>query len=142
MQNSHYLKKSFANKKVFITGHTGFKGSWLAFLLNEIGADVMGFALPPTTAVNHFDLIGLDKKIKHVVGDIRDASLLATKLIEFQPEFVFHLAAQALVRPSYDDPVATLLTNIMGSVNLLDAVRQCESIRSLPYKQIVQLLKF
>jgi CDP-glucose 4,6-dehydratase len=131
--NGKLLSKFFSGKKVFITGHTGFKGSWLAFLLNEMGADVMGFALPPATTINHFDLLGLDKKIKHVEGDIRDASLLANTLNEFQPEFVFHLAAQALVRPSYDDPAATFSTNVMGSVNLLDAVRQCKSIRSLVY---------
>jgi len=133
MQNPHFLKRFFSNKKVLITGHTGFKGSWLAFLLNDIGADVMGFALPPVTAISHFDLLGLDKKIKHVVGDIRDASLLTDAMNKFQPEFVFHLAAQALVRPSYDDPTATFSTNVMGSVNLLDAVRHCESVRSLVY---------
>ena len=123
----------FAGKRIFITGHTGFKGSWLAFLLSETGAEVMGFALPPGAVINHFDLLGLDKKIKHVVGDIRDASLLASTLYQFQPEFVLHLAAQALVRPSYDDPAATFSTNVMGSVNLLDAVRQCKSVRSLVY---------
>lgn len=127
------LTDSFLGKRIFITGHTGFKGSWLAFLLHEVGAEVMGFALPPTTAVNHFDLLKLDGKIRHVVGDIRDASLVASTLKEFQPEFVFHLAAQALVRPSYDAPVATFETNVLGSVNLLDAVRQCESVRSLVY---------
>ena len=74
-------------------------------------------ALPPTTVDNHFDLLGLDKKIKHVVGDIRDATLLASTMNKFQPEFVFHLAAQALVRPSYDDPAATFSTNVIGSVN-------------------------
>ena len=133
MPNTHYLQKSFLNKRVFITGHTGFKGSWLAMLLKELGADVMGYALPPVTAVNHFDLLCLGKKIKHVVGDIRDASLLANTVNEFQPEFVFHLAAQALVRPSYDDPTATFSTNVMGSVNVLEAVRRCESVRSLVY---------
>ncbi len=133
MHNTYLFKNFFHNKKVFITGHTGFKGSWLAFLLNEMGANVMGFALPPATAVNHFDLLGLDKKIKHIVGDIRDASLLANTLNEFQPDFVFHLAAQALVRQSYEDPVATFSTNVMGSVNLLDALRHCESVRSLVY---------
>ena len=131
--HTKFSTKSFSGKKVLITGHTGFKGSWLAFLLNEMGADVLGFALPPATVENHFDLLGLDKIIKHVVGDIRDASLLADTLNEFQPEFVFHLAAQALVRPSYDDPAATFSTNVMGSVNLLDAVRRCESVRSLVY---------
>jgi len=124
---------SFSGAKVFITGHTGFKGSWLAFLLNDMGADVMGFALPPETSVNHFNLLGLEKKIKHVEGDIREGSLLASTLNEFQPEFVFHLAAQALVRPSYDDPAATFSTNVMGSVNLLEAVRRCESVRALVY---------
>jgi len=124
---------SFSGKRVFITGHTGFKGSWLAFILKEAGADVMGFALPPTSAVNHFDLLKLDGKIKHVVGDIRDSSHLTNVLQEFQPEYVFHLAAQALVRPSYDDPASTFTTNVVGSVNLLDAVRRCESVRSLVY---------
>lgn len=133
MSSADYLKNSFAGKKILVTGHTGFKGSWLAFLLNEMGADVMGFALPPTTAVNHFDLLKLDRKIRHVVGDICDAALVAKTLQKFQPEFVFHLAAQALVRPSYDDPASTFLTNVMGSVNLLEAVRRCESVRSLVY---------
>lgn len=123
----------FRGRRVFITGHTGFKGSWLAFMLNEAGAEVMGYALTPTTAVNHFDLLKLEQKIRHVVGDVRDASLLANTLKEFQPEFVLHLAAQALVRPSYDDPAGTFSTNVQGSVNLLEAVRLCESVRSLVY---------
>ncbi len=133
MLATHNLTTYFAGKKILITGHTGFKGSWLAFLLNEMGADVMGLALPPTTEVNHFDLLKLDKKLRHVVGDVRDASFVANTLLEFQPEFVFHLAAQALVRPSYDDPISTFSTNVLGSVNLLEAVRRCESVRSLVY---------
>jgi len=133
MTDMKKILSSFSSRRVFITGHTGFKGSWLAFLLHEVGAEVMGFALPPTTAVNHFDLLKLDGKIRHIVGDIRDASLVANVLKEFQPEYVFHLAAQALVRPSYDDPAVTFATNVLGSVNLLDAVRQCESARSLVY---------
>ena len=133
MTSANYLKNLFSGKKILVTGHTGFKGSWLAFLLKEMGADVMGFALPPTTAVNHFDLLKLNQKLRHVVGDIRDAALVAKTLQEFQPEIVFHLAAQALVRPSYDDPASTFSTNVMGSVNLLEAVRRCESVRSLAY---------
>lgn len=129
----HSLADSFAGKKVMITGHTGFKGSWLSFILHEAGADVLGFALPPADSVNHFGLLKLVQKIRHVVGDVRDAELLAATMREFQPEFVFHLAAQALVRPSYEDPAATFSTNVMGSVNLLDAVRACESVRSLVY---------
>jgi len=130
---NNYLKKSFSGKKIFITGHTGFKGSWLAFLLHEMGADVMGFALPPSTELNHFNLLGLDKKIHHVIGDIRDGILLNATLGKFQPDFVFHLAAQALVRPSYLDPVATFSTNVIGSINLLEAVRNCPTVRSLVY---------
>jgi CDP-glucose 4,6-dehydratase len=133
MYDNNYLNQFFTNKKVLITGHTGFKGSWLAFLLNELGAVVMGVALPPATVDNHFDLLGLEQKIKHVVGDIREESFLASTMNEFKPEFVFHLAAQALVRPSYEEPAVTFSTNIMGSVNLLEAVRRCESVRSLVY---------
>jgi len=133
MTNMNEIFRAFSGRRIFITGHTGFKGSWLAFLLHEVGADVMGFALPPTGNINHFDLLGLDKKIKHVVGDIRNASLVANTMKEFQPEYVFHLAAQALVRPSYEDPATTFSTNVTGSVNLLDAVRNCESVRSLVY---------
>lgn len=133
MQMLNNLKKSFAGKKVFITGHTGFKGSWLAFLLQEIGADVMGFALPPASEPSHFNLLQLDKKIHHVIGDIRDGTLLNDTLGTFQPDFVFHLAAQALVRPSYGDPAATFSTNVIGSVNLLEAVRKCPTVRSLVY---------
>lgn len=123
----------FRGRRVFITGHTGFKGSWLAFLLHELGADVMGFALPPATKINHFALLALDQKIKHVVGDIRDVSHIANVLQDFEPEFVFHLAAQALVRSSYEDPVLTFSTNVIGSVNLLEAVRRCASVRSFVY---------
>ncbi len=127
------IKKYFVGRRVFITGHTGFKGSWLAFLLSEMGADVMGYALPPVEGTSHFNLLRLDEKIHHVIGDIQDASFLNRTICDFKPEFVFHLAAQALVRPSYDDPVNTFSVNILGSVNLLDAVRQCASVRSLVY---------
>ncbi|WP_020395552.1 CDP-glucose 4,6-dehydratase [Thiolinea disciformis] len=133
MTNMKDIFQHLKGRRVFITGHTGFKGSWLAFLLHEIGADVMGFALSPATTPSHFDLLNLSQKIKHVEGDIRDASTLSKTLNDFQPEFVFHLAAQALVRPSYDNPTATFSTNVLGSVHLLDAVRQCESVRSLVY---------
>lgn len=123
----------FVGRRVMVTGHTGFKGSWLAFLLNEIGAEVLGYALPAEQPANHFAALNLAKLIHHVEADVRDGAKLAETMREFQPEFVFHLAAQALVRPSYADPKATFDTNVMGSVNLLDAVRQCESVRSLVY---------
>ena len=123
----------FKNKRVMLTGHTGFKGSWLAFLLNKIGAEVLGYALPPIEKKSHFNLLELDKLIHHVEADMRDEKKLKNTMKNFQPEFVFHLAAQALVRPSYAEPRETFETNIMGSVNLLEAVRECDSIRSLIY---------
>jgi len=112
----------FGGRRVMITGHTGFKGTWLAFLLKEIGADVLGYALPPTDKNSHFDLLKLDKSIRHVEADIRDEQKLKRIMKEFQPQIVFHLAAQALVRPSYADPKVTFDTNVMGAVNLLEAV--------------------
>jgi CDP-glucose 4,6-dehydratase len=124
---------SFKGKKVFITGHTGFKGSWLSFILNEVGAEVMGYALDPIEGPSHFNMLNLSSKINHVVGDVRDAAKLDNAMHKFQPEYVFHLAAQALVKKSYDDPVNTFDTNIMGSVNLLDSVRRCSSVLSLVY---------
>ena len=124
---------AFVGKRIFITGHTGFKGSWLAFLLKEIGADVMGYALPPESTPNHFGLLQLASHIKHVEGDIRDAAALSAAMQSFQPEYVFHLAAQALVKKSYQDPVGTISANVLGSVHLLEAVRQCASVLSLVY---------
>lgn len=132
MVTTDYLS-SFKGRRVFITGHTGFKGSWLAFLLSEVGAEVLGYALPPVGKINHFELLELDQIIGHIEADIRDEGKLKATMTGFQPEFVFHLAAQALVRPSYSDPKTTFETNVMGSVNLLEAVRSCESVRSLVY---------
>lgn len=125
--------KSFKGKKIFITGHTGFKGTWLTFLLTELGAEVMGYALEPYDGPSHFNMLKLREKINHVVGDVRDYNLLNNAIQSFQPEYVLHLAAQPLVKKSYYDPVYTFSTNIMGSVNLLDAVRNCVSVRSLVY---------
>jgi CDP-glucose 4,6-dehydratase len=132
MVNLDYLS-IFQNKRVMLTGHTGFKGSWLAFLLNKIGAEVLGYALDPIEKQNHFNLLELDKSINHIVADIRDDKKLKKTMKDFQPDFVFHLAAQALVRPSYNDPRTTFETNVMGSVNLLEAVRDCDSVRSFVY---------
>jgi CDP-glucose 4,6-dehydratase len=131
--NMRDILSSYAGKRIFVTGHTGFKGAWLTFLLVELGADVRGFALSPASVPSHFELLKLQDRIGHVVGDIRDASALNNEIQEFQPEFVFHLAAQALVKRSYDNPAETFDTNVMGSVNLLDAVRKCDSVRSLVY---------
>ncbi|OGQ99690.1 MAG: CDP-glucose 4,6-dehydratase [Deltaproteobacteria bacterium RIFOXYD12_FULL_55_16] len=132
MVNTEFLS-AFAGRRVMITGHTGFKGSWLAFLLKEVGAEVLGYALPAEQPMSHFAALGLDKSIHHLEADVRDGAKLAKSMTGFQPEFVFHLAAQALVRSSYAEPKATFETNVMGSVNLLEAVRQCESVRALVY---------
>ena len=131
--NMRAILSSYSGKRVFVTGHTGFKGTWLAFLLKELGADVRGFALSPTTTPSHFELLKLDHSIEHIIGDVRDVSALDNAIQEFQPEYVFHLAAQALVKEAYNDPVSTFDTNVMGSVNLLEAVRKCDSVRSLVY---------
>ena len=127
------LLSFFKGRRVLVTGHTGFKGSWLSFLLHEGGAEVLGYALPPDKEKSHFSLLGLSDKINHVEADIRDAEKIKLCMKDFQPEFVFHLAAQALVRTSYLDPKTTFGTNIMGAVNLLEAVRDCESVRSLVF---------
>jgi len=133
INNKRLFDDIYRHKKVLITGHTGFKGAWMTFLLKEMGADVCGFSLAPATTPNHFDLLDLENNIKHIEGDIRDLDALSKAIQDFQPEFVFHLAAQALVKESYDNPVSTFDTNIMGSVNLLEAVRKCNSVRSLVY---------
>lgn len=125
--------RSFSGKRVFVTGHTGFKGSWLTFLLNLLGAQVTGFALSPEGESSHFSLLDLGSRIQHVEGDICNREALRRALTAAQPEYVFHLAAQSLVRRSYADPASTFNTNIIGSVHLLDAVRECETVRSLVY---------
>lgn len=118
------------NKKVFITGHTGFKGSWLAFILNSFGAKVTGYSLEPTTSPALFDLIELDKKIFSIIGDVRNADNLNCVFEKFKPEIIFHMAAQPLVLEGYKNPVDTYSTNVMGTVNVLECLRQNDSVRS------------
>lgn len=123
----------YKGKKVFITGDTGFKGSWLAFWLHKLGAEVIGYALPPENEFDHFNLLKLADKIKHIDGDILDYKKLQSAVSLHKPEIVFHLAAQALVRLSYDKPQLTFDTNVNGSVNVLEAVKNCPSVRSVIY---------
>lgn len=119
-------------KRVFITGHTGFKGSWLSLWLQQLGAQVTGYALsPPTTSMNLFERADVSRDMSSVVGDVRDAASLMRALEQSQAEIVFHLAAQPLVRDSYADPVLTYSTNVMGTVNLLEAVRCSKSVMSV-----------
>jgi CDP-glucose 4,6-dehydratase len=118
------MDSSFAGKRVLLTGHTGFKGAWLALWLQRLGAQVTGLALAPATQPSLFTLTGLAQGLDHRVADIRDAQAVAQVVRETQPEIVLHLAAQALVREGYRDPVATYATNVMGTVHLLDALRR------------------
>jgi len=120
----------YEGKKVFLTGHTGFKGSWLTLWLDRLGADVCGFSLKePVSEPDHFSL--LSTGIKDVRGDIRDHESLQDAIQQFAPEIVFHLAAQPLVHWSYRDPLATFSTNVLGTANLLQACRYCDSIRTV-----------
>ncbi len=114
----------FSGKKVFITGHTGFKGSWLVTILKELGANVCGYSLPPPTNPSLFSIAKLSKDICDISGDIRDYGALNKAVSDFEPDIVFHLAAQPLVIEGYRDPLSTYSTNVMGTVNILEAVRR------------------
>ncbi len=118
---SHF-NNAYKNKKVFLTGHTGFKGTWLALWLKQLGADVFGYSLPPDTTPL-FDLEG-------IYGNILDVQKLDKTLIDFEPDIVFHLAAQPLVRRSYSEPVLTYQTNVIGTLNVLEAARKCNSVKA------------
>jgi CDP-glucose 4,6-dehydratase len=119
----------YRGKRVLITGHTGFKGSWLAIWLHELGAEVIGFALDPFSNQDNYVLSGIEHKITDIRGDIRDGQLLKNVFQKYQPEIVFHLAAQPLVRLSYDIPVETYEVNVMGSINVMEAIRVTESVK-------------
>jgi CDP-glucose 4,6-dehydratase len=111
-------------RRVFITGHTGFKGGWLSLWLQDMGADLHGFALPPITTPSLFDLASVGDGMSHTLGDLRDLKAVTHALRRAHPEILLHLAAQPLVRQSYTDPVATFATNVMGTVHVLEAARQ------------------
>lgn len=119
----------WSNKRVLITGHTGFKGSWLSNCLLEQGADLLGYALSSSHHANLYHMTGLQNRIESQHGDIRDALRLQSVIARFQPEIIFHLAAQPLVRASYLDPIDTFSTNVMGTVNILEIARGVESVK-------------
>ncbi|MHB8544770.1 MAG: CDP-glucose 4,6-dehydratase [Leptospirales bacterium] len=123
------VKDFWKGKKVLITGHTGFKGGWLALWLQSLDADVLGYALDPSTSPSLFDLAQVGTHMKSIQGDVRDLPHLQSVLLEHRPEIIFHLAAQPLVRHSYTDPVETYSTNVMGTVNLLESVRRTGAAR-------------
>ena len=120
----------YKGKKVLITGDSGFKGSWLTFMLLMAGAEVTGYALKPPTNPSLFELLELKKQIRHIEGDIRDLDSIVSVFGEAKPDIVFHLAAQPIVRESYKQPVYTYQTNVMGTVNICEAVRLSSTVRS------------
>jgi CDP-glucose 4,6-dehydratase len=117
------LTKAFSGKKVFVSGHTGFKGSWLCEWLLKIGATVHGYALVPETTPSLFEQLGLANRLEHEIADIRDAASVSKSIRSFHPDYVIHMAAQPLVRRSYAIPVETYETNVMGTINILEALR-------------------
>lgn len=132
MEGVDGLNPSFwRGRRVFLTGHTGFKGAWLCLWLADMGATVTGYALQPPTQTNLFETAGISSRIHSILGDVRDAEHLLASMRQARPEIVLHMAAQALVREAYHSPIATYAVNVMGTVNLLEAVRLCDSVRAV-----------
>lgn len=128
--NDTELNKAYSGKTVFVTGHTGFKGAWLALMLRYLGAKVIGYALPPLTSPNLFDLVQLNKEIVHIEGDICDYSFLRNAISEHQPDILFHLAAQPIVLEGYENPKLTFDVNSGGTVNVLEALREIQKTQA------------
>ncbi len=124
-------REFWRGKKVFVTGHTGFKGSWLSLWLQEMGATVTGYSLPPPTNPSLFEMAAVGEKMRSITGDVRDLPALSEAMKNAQPDIVLHMAAQPLVRLSYKIPVETYATNVMGTVNCLEAVRHTPSVRAV-----------
>ena len=131
MENLAVNEGFWKGKKVLITGHTGFKGSWLTLWLKLLGAEVCGYALLPESSPNLFENLELEKQVTSIIGDVRRLDVFEKVLNDFKPEIIFHLAAQSLVRKSYREPVETYLTNVIGTVNVLDAVRRGDFVKSV-----------
>ena len=122
-------KEFWKDKNIFITGHTGFKGSWLSVWLNELGANVTGYSLPKLTDPSMFESLLLEKKVNTVFGDVRDYEKLKHQITLAEPEIIIHMAAQALVLESYENPIETYQTNLMGTVNILNAIKDSPSVK-------------
>lgn len=125
------VNPSFWRKRVLVTGHTGFKGSWLSLWLQGAGAEVSGIGLPPAVTPALFDVAGIGNGMEHHLVDVRHLDAVKRIFVQFRPEIVFHLAAQSFVRLSYEEPVMTFDTNVMGTVNVLEAARQCSSVKAI-----------
>jgi CDP-glucose 4,6-dehydratase len=124
------LDNFYRNKKVLVTGHSGFKGSWLSVWLSMLDAEICGFSKDIPTNPSNFKSINIDKKIRHIIGDIKDINKLKKVFQDFKPEIVFHLAAQPLVRKSYKEPMDTFETNVLGTVNILECIKESSSVRA------------
>ena len=125
------MKAFWRDRRVFLTGHTGFKGAWLALWLRHLGAQVTGYALDPPTTPNLFDLARVGEGITDLRSDVNEADRLGAAVAAARPDIILHLAAQALVRASYDEPVGTFATNVMGTIHLLEAVRKSPTVRAV-----------
>lgn len=131
MERSHINRSFWKNRRVFITGHTGFKGSWLSLLLNQLGAKVFGYSLEPNTTPNMFDALKIGDTVQSCFSDIRNLNALMKALQESKADVVLHLAAQPIVRRAFQDPIETLSINIMGTASLLEAARRCDAVRAV-----------
>lgn len=125
------VSEFWREKKVFLTGHTGFKGSWLSIWLNKLGANVVGYALPPPTNPSLYEAAKIDTLVESHFGDVRDFLKLQKVMANAKPDIVIHMAAQALVRYSYANPIETYMTNVMGTAHVLEAVRSVESVKAV-----------
>ncbi len=131
-QTSSQIDPAFwAGRRVFVTGHTGFKGSWLCLMLERMGAAVAGYALDPPSDPSMYELAGIGANLEHHHGDVRDLAALSAAIRSHDPEIVIHMAAQALVRASYDDPAETFATNVMGTVNVLEGIRRLDNLQAV-----------
>lgn len=130
MTSQELFENFFSGKTVFVTGHTGFIGSWISLWLKSLGANVIGYSIDIPTKPSMFEIIELKNSITHIVGDINNLQKLQNTLSEFKPSVIFHLAAQPIVRTSYEKPIQTLETNIIGTANLLESIRNISSVRS------------
>lgn len=119
------------NKKVFLTGHTGFKGSWLSIWLHSLGADITGYSLDPPSQPSLYEIADIQSIVKSIHGDIRDIDFLKSSMKKVNPDIVIHMAAQSLVRESYTDPVGTYSTNAMGTIHVFEAIKECDSVQSV-----------
>jgi len=130
LSSKSMFKGIYKDRTVFVTGHTGFIGSWLVLWLQSLGAKVVGYSLESSTKPSLFETLGLENEITHIIGNVQDNQNLSDNIEKYKPEIVIHLAAQPLVRVSYEDPVETFRTNILGTVNILDSIRKSDSVSS------------